>query len=136
MTIEILYLDCADGYVTVYICQVMELNILKRCILSCIHFTSTKVKFLLAKKNKKKETSTEYHCLLEIILAFIIFSLAFHSSSYMATFLVALLMPSIYVKLKDAPVCSSTGLSSFRGFWVLYQLSHLGSPLKSHLTHG
>lgn len=130
MTIEILYLDCADGYVTVYICQVMELNILKRCILSCIHFTSTKVKFLLAKKNKKKETSTEYHCLLEIILAFIIFSLAFHSSSYMATFLVALLMPS---KLKDAPVCSSTGLSSFRGFWVLYQL---GSPLKSHLTHG
>ena len=70
-----------------------------------------------------------------MLLAFIIFSLEFHSRSYLATLPVALLTPSIEVKLKDVPVCSPTGLSSLRGFWVLYQLSHLGSPLKSHLTY-
>ena len=57
MMIETLYLDSADGYATLY--QVMELNTLKRCILSYIHFTSTKVKFSHSKKNKKKETLTD-----------------------------------------------------------------------------
>lgn len=42
---------------------------------------------VLLKKNKEKEISIESHFLLEIFLAFIIFSLLSHFSGYLATLL-------------------------------------------------